>query len=622
MTYSFTNIANLAEAITAVSDELGFTIADTAADFHITVTEQSEDGLTVTLQGTTAQITYGGGTSRFLRGLAMLHQWIQSGEREKSTTETVTFTLCGAMVDMSRNAVMNVKTVKAMLRQMALMGMNCYMLYTEDTYEIEGRPYFGYMRGRYTKAELQELDAYAGMLGIELIPCIQTLGHLATHLRWGEAGAYKDTANCMLVDNDATYRLIEDMFRTCAECFTTRRIHIGMDETNDLGTGAYLRQNGYTPENTLYMRHLRRVVDLAHSFGLRPMMWSDMLFQKPGNSPYREDYVLTDETIAAFPEGVEPVFWDYYHPGEHFYAYNIESHRKISESTLFGGGVWTWSGHCPQFSRSLRNTIPALDACRKGGIREVIATVWQNGGECSTVLALAGLAWYADYAYRGAYSEEGVRFTFRAACGADYDDILKTELPEYPHGGDVGFSRSLLYNDPLVGLMDAHIRGLDTRAFYENTTEQLTQVQTGALYAPAVSIVRDLSALLERKADFGVRLKAAYDAGDRAGLLALSEECVEICRRISTLRESHRAAWMEYYKPFGWEVHDIRYGGLLMRFDTVQARIGDYLAGRTLHIEELEAERCRFDTNRPDLPRVTGGFLWYGYTSIATVSRL
>ena len=53
---------------------------------------------------------------------------------------------------------MKVETVKFMMRKMALMGQNAFMLYTEDTYEIEGRPYFGYMRGRYTKDELRELD--------------------------------------------------------------------------------------------------------------------------------------------------------------------------------------------------------------------------------------------------------------------------------------------------------------------------------------------------------------------------------------------------------------------------------------------------------------------------------
>jgi hypothetical protein len=162
------------------------------------------------------------------------------------------------MVDMSRNAVMKVDTVMQMMRKMALMGHNTFMLYTEDTYEIEEYPYFGYMRGRYTKGELKELDAYAASLGIELIPCVQMLGHLSTHLRWSAAGAYKDTANALLVGADATYRLIDRMLATIAECFTSRRLHIGMDETHDLGTGRYLDSNGYRDRRELYFEHLTR----------------------------------------------------------------------------------------------------------------------------------------------------------------------------------------------------------------------------------------------------------------------------------------------------------------------------------------------------------------------------
>lgn len=58
------------------------------------------------------------------------------------------------------------------------------MLYTEDTYEVEGYPTFGYMRGRDSPAELRAIDDYAASLGIEVIPWIQTLGHLLKFTRW------------------------------------------------------------------------------------------------------------------------------------------------------------------------------------------------------------------------------------------------------------------------------------------------------------------------------------------------------------------------------------------------------------------------------------------------------
>lgn len=65
-----------------------------------------------------------------------------------------------------------------------MMGLNLGMMYTEDTYEVPGQPYFGYQRGRYSADELRALDDYADMLGIELCPCIQTLGPFEPRAHW------------------------------------------------------------------------------------------------------------------------------------------------------------------------------------------------------------------------------------------------------------------------------------------------------------------------------------------------------------------------------------------------------------------------------------------------------
>ena len=61
--------------------------------------------------------------------------------------------LC-VMLDCSRNAVLNVDALKKYIDILVKFGYSRVMLYTEDTYEIEGEPYFGYLRGRYSKKEL------------------------------------------------------------------------------------------------------------------------------------------------------------------------------------------------------------------------------------------------------------------------------------------------------------------------------------------------------------------------------------------------------------------------------------------------------------------------------------
>ena len=144
------------------------------------------------------------------------------------------FDTFGVMIDMSRNAVMSMEGLKRYLPLLKKMGYNMVMLYTEDTYEVNDEPYFGYMRGRYTKDEMKEIDAYAESLGITMIPCIQTLAHMNALFHWGKHP--RDCDNILLCDDERTYTLIDRMFATLSECFKSRRIHVGMDEADRKST--------------------------------------------------------------------------------------------------------------------------------------------------------------------------------------------------------------------------------------------------------------------------------------------------------------------------------------------------------------------------------------------------
>ena len=63
------------------------------------------------------------------------------------------------------------------------MGYSTFELYMEDTYQIEGQPYFGYFRGAYSAEELQEIEAYAQQFDMTL--CLHPdLGHLSAFVKW------------------------------------------------------------------------------------------------------------------------------------------------------------------------------------------------------------------------------------------------------------------------------------------------------------------------------------------------------------------------------------------------------------------------------------------------------
>jgi hexosaminidase len=284
-------------------------------------------GLVIAVQDRVAHVHYDG-VAQACRGVGLLLGLDSADAR--TIREQPGFETMGLMLDCSRNAVMTVEYVKTWLRRMALSGYNMVMLYTEDTYELPGEPLFGYLRGAYTLDEIRAIDEHAAALGIELIPCIQTLGHLEQILKWRRAyGGVRDTSNVLLVGEPKTYALIEKMVDFWSSAVRSRRIHIGMDETHDLGRGRYMDLFGYRRGFDIFNEHLGKVVEICQSRGLSPMIWSDMYFRmgsKRGDY-YDMDSQVPSEVAAAIPQEAQLVYWDYYHTTEAFYREWIRRHR-------------------------------------------------------------------------------------------------------------------------------------------------------------------------------------------------------------------------------------------------------------------------------------------------------
>ena len=221
------------------------------------------------------------------------------------------FNKFGVMVDCSRNAVMTVEQLKKFITVISKMGYNQVHLYMEDTYEVNDEAYFGYLRGKYSKEELKELDDFAYGIGVELVPNIQTLAHMAAFLRWRTD--LKDIDDIMLVGNEKVYDLIDRMFASLRECFRTPLLHIGMDEAHNLGRGRYLDINGLQNRFDILLSHLNRVCDIADKYGFEPMMWSDMFYRIANGGDYYATKSKFDTTIKEkIPEKLTLVYWDYY----------------------------------------------------------------------------------------------------------------------------------------------------------------------------------------------------------------------------------------------------------------------------------------------------------------------
>ena len=510
------------------------------------------------------------------------------------------FRRLGTMLDCSRNAVMTVEAVKSWIDITANLGYNALMLYTEDTYEVTGEPYFGYARGRYSKAELKSINAYAASKGMELIPCIQTLAHLNAIARWPEYAPHMDVHDILLAGDERTYELIEHMFETIEECFTSKCAHIGMDEAHLFGQGRYYDLHGAVDRTGAMLEHLERVAEIGARHGLSLIMWSDMFYRLAAGGRYYEDAAgISGEVGRRIPNNVELVYWDYYSTDSARYDRMLKSHERIKPGTWFAGGLWSWEGFAPHNEYSVRATGAALDACEANGVRDVFLTLWgDDGAECSKFALLPAL-FYAAQRAKGNRDEADIRKQFGETFGVSWEDFMLLDLPYSPNqktDGIINSEKYLLYNDPFYGLLDSTLAGGEGEQFAQ-CAQALEQVNETGRWSYLFQTQQALCRLLECKAELGVRTRAAYRAGDRAALEALTRDYQTAEERLTAFYECFRRQWERDNKRCGFEVQDIRLGGLRQRLAHCRKILERYLAGELDSIEELEEPLLDFRGN-------------------------
>lgn len=496
------------------------------------------------------------------------------------------------MLDCSRNAVMKPQKIKEFIDILAEIGYNTLELYMEDTYEVEGEPYFGYLRGGYSITELKDLDKYATEKGIELVPSIQTLAHFNNLAKLPHYEDIIDIGDILLVENDKTYALIDKMFASLSKTFTSRIVNIGMDEAHYIGLGKYLDEHGYKNRYELLLGHLERVAEIADKYGFTLHMWSDMFFRIENcGKYYGKDLCVSENLSEKIPANVELVYWDYYHTETEDYETMMKAHKAIKNDFWFAGGAWCWGGFAPFNGYTLKSMKAAMQAVNKFNVKNVFITMWgDDGKECSFFALLPSLYAVKQYSL-GIFDEEKIADGFKATFGIDFYDFLLLDIPNLlpvKHEELETPCKAFLYSDPFLGLLD-DLAEEEGKIAYGEYAEKLTKAAgVAGKYGYIFTALSSLCRVLELKYNLGVRIRKTYKAGDRTGIADICCDVSEVVIRLKRFYKDYRNLWYTENKPFGFEIQDARLGGLLMRLESCKDRLESYVKGEIETIDELE----------------------------------
>ena len=569
------------EAIFKLEGEGGIFVSDNG--IAVEAVPSADSTLKIVYQSGKATVFYPTKPA-FFRALTLLKEKYEYGDFEY--TENKKVDSLGYMVDCSRNAVYTVETVKKIIRQIALMGYDYFMLYCEDTIEIKEYPMLGYMRSRYSHEEIKEIVAFGALYGIELVPCIQTLAHLKGLLKWIHHSTLKDVNDVLLVDHEPTYEFIESVVKTMREIYTTDRIHIGMDEAFLLGRGAYMNKHGAVEEHEIFTRHINRVVDICVKNGFsKQIMWS------------------ANVTKEEIPESVSMVMWDYYRTEKQQYYNALEKCKKRAQDVIFGDTAYKCTGIASTQRFSVKVAEPALAACDDAGIKSLLLTSWGDmGAEVTTFSPLPSLQLHSEFAYSNPIEPEYVSRRLEATVGVPCEPFLDIDYCNLLPGSDLVFAMStgtaLLYQDVLSGVLDKHVANApDAKEYLEKGVELFGKyMEKYPDYAYIFKIQQIFCKVLAIKWNLGVRVTEAYRKGDKSALMRMANEDIPtVTGYINELYLALKNQWYREAKKNGFDVQDIRFGGLTNRLAAVRERLIAYCNGDEERIEELELERQFFD---------------------------
>ena len=484
----------------------------------------------------------------------------------------------GVMLDCARNGVPAIEELKAFIVRLAFSGYGYLGLYLEDCFEVDGEPYFGYMRGRYSKSELSEIVEFASVFGIEIVPYIQTLAHLYGIFHHWEhyTATVRDFGDILLIGEKRTYELIENMLRTVSEVFSSKRINLGMDEAFMMLLGKYRDINGIADRAAAFSYHVERVCALCRKYGLSPSVWADMFLSHVSSEKLK---IPNDLTLVA---------WSYACKEEQDYEKQLNAAAKLTDKIYFASAAHKWYGYAPLNEFTDFTALPALKAA-KGRVKDFCLTLWgDDGAECSYNAVWYSLLNVASKAYGQAQMNSEV------ITGYSPKELLCMDLPnkvfDEPMDKEVNVSKYALFEDVFYGLSDRRSSERFTEYFERNEKILNSLAAKKGPFRYLYSEYAALCGVLKLKTGLRQKLIAAYKSGDKVALSGYADTLGKILKKLTALKKLIETQWLKDYKPFGIEVQQIRLAGLSERLKFCRNKLNDYAVGKISKIAELEED--------------------------------
>ncbi|HYB13659.1 MAG TPA: glycoside hydrolase family 20 zincin-like fold domain-containing protein [Myxococcota bacterium] len=486
----------------------------------------------------------------------------------------------GLLLDVSRGKVPTLATLRGLVDLCLRLKLNVLMLYTEHTFRFRRHPEIGAGASPLDATGMRELDRYAAERHVELVPTLQSLGHMQhvlalpryahvaeTERRWTMAPAEPDT-----------YELLRDLYDEYLPNFRSHLFNANCDEPWDLALGKSAERALEVGKAGVYLDHVRRVRDLAKAHGKRTMIWGDVVHAHPERIPEIDrDLVLLDWWYEA--------------------AHDYDRVRAFAANGIefwVCPGTSSWNALFPRLENSLKNIARYAEAGRRHGAQGLVVTDWGDFGHYN----LQGFSWFGyAFAAQQAWAGDVPRDRFdRAFSRVLFDDESGEAARLYRALGglhDAGFP---LFNaSPLQALYfddlgPMYFASRAKASALRRTLSRLTRVRARlgaakrrfareALTHEELELAVDTSLLAVHKGLAALELLAwrrRPSSLTRAKRLALARRLMRLSDEQTSLGRRLRRLWLQRSAPSNFEITEqrLRKSSASLRREARSLRLG------------------------------------------------
>ena len=393
--------------------------------------------------------------------------------------------------DLSRGPITTLEFEKHMIRTLAAYKINLYSPYFEHTQQYASNPLMA-PPGSVTAEEAIQLTAYAKLYHITIIPEQEAFGHLHNSMTWEQYQPLVETPHGAVLapGQPGSIALITQMFTELATLYPGPFLHIGADETVDLGLGQTKAEVDSRGLAAVYLDFLQRIVTALKPLNRKILFWGDIAQDAPDLLKGLPQS-FKDSTIAiAWVYNVEPKYDKYLTP-----------FTKAGFETWVAPSVVNYRRVYPDNNLALPNIQRFTADGQRLGSTGQLNTIWNDDGEglfnqdWYGILFGAAAAWQKGEssipAFQNSYAQ-----AFHGDATGDLNEAQKemmlahSVLKDQAHEGDG--TNSIFWLDPMSadGLrIGAAVRPYahELRLHAERALTLIAQARAAAPGAPPVS---------------------------------------------------------------------------------------------------------------------------------------